>query len=131
MLEQVATSSGINFKTECDDIDKLFTPEDEVTFYRIVQECVSNIVKHSKAKNAQVFIKKVENQISVKISDDGIGFVSNDEEFTEKRVGFGLKGIEERVRMLSGKLEIQSKNDVGTAILINFQTKQKIGRAHV
>ena len=96
-----------------------------MTFYRITQECVSNIVKHSRAKNAQVFIKKVENQISVKISDDGIGFVSNDEEFTEKRVGFGLKGIEERVRMLNGKLEIQSKNDVGTTILIDLQTKQK------
>lgn len=125
MLEQVATSSGINFKTKIDDIDKLFTPEDEVIFYRIVQECVSNIVKHSNAKNAAVLIKNVEGGITLKISDDGNGFVNDEKSSNKSQSGFGLKGIEERVKMLGGEIDLQTQKSLGTTISVNFKERAK------
>ena len=124
MLEQVATSSSINFKTKIDDIDKLFASEDEVIFYRIVQECVSNIVKHSNAKNAEVLIKNVEGGITLKISDDGNGFVNDEKSSNNVQSGFGLKGIEERVKMLGGEIDLQTQIGIGTTVLVNFNSKK-------
>lgn len=124
MLEQVSTSSGINFKTKIDNIDKIFVPEDEVIFYRILQECVSNIIKHSNAKNAEVLINNDESSITLKISDDGKGFSANEGDSNKVQSGFGLKGIEERVKMLNGKLEIQSAKSIGTTILANFNLEK-------
>lgn len=124
MLEQVSTSSGINFKTKIDDIDKIFVPEDEVIFYRILQECVSNIVKHSNTKNAEVLITKDKNSITLKISDDGIGFENEKNNSNNGHHGFGLKGIEERVKMLNGEIAILAQRNSGTTILVNLILKK-------
>ena len=124
MLEQVSTSSGINFKTKIDDIDKIFIAEDEVIFYRILQECVSNIIKHSNAKNAEVLINNDESSITLKISDDGKGFTTEENDLIKAQSGFGLKGIEERVKMLNGKIEIQSLKNIGTTVSVNFKLKK-------
>lgn len=120
MLEQVSTSSGIKFKTRIDEIDKLFAPDDEVIFYRILQECVSNIIKHSEAKNASVLIIKDKSSINLKISDDGKGFVNDKNSSSNGHFSFGLKGIEERVKMLNGEFEIQTQKNSGTTVLVNF-----------
>ena len=124
MLEHVSASSGIKFRSDCDDIDKLFAPDDEVIFYRILQECVSNIVKHSQARNAEVLIIKEKSSITLKISDDGKGFVVGEKDAAAGHNGFGLKGIEERVKMLNGKIEIHSRENAGTTITVNFTLKK-------
>ncbi|HRH42425.1 MAG TPA: two-component regulator propeller domain-containing protein [Pyrinomonadaceae bacterium] len=125
MLEQVSISSGIKFKTRIDEIDKLFAPDDEVIFYRILQECVSNIIKHSEAKNADVLIIKDKSSINLKISDDGKGFVNDKNNSSNGHFGFGLKGIEERVKMLNGEFEIQTQKNSGTTVLVNFILKNE------
>ena len=122
MIEQVATSSGINFETHADDLDQLFSPEDEVTFFRIIQESVSNIVKHSKAQNANVTINRLDNSVTIKISDDGDGFTPGNTlaKSDSGNGGFGLTGIAERAGMLGGVFSIQSAPGDGTTILIKI-----------
>jgi signal transduction histidine kinase len=121
MVEQVAASSGIDFQFECDDIDNLFPPEDEVTFYRMIQEGVSNIVKHSQAKHARVEIKRAASRVEVKISDNGVGFVTAPQPQPDTRGGFGLTGLSERVRMLGGSVSIQSASETGTTVRLNIE----------
>jgi signal transduction histidine kinase len=128
MVEQVAASSGIDFQVECDDLENALSPEDEVTFYRMIQECVSNVVKHSQAKRAAVRIKRRANEIEAEISDNGRGFVAETQPHSDKAGGFGLKGLSERVRMLSGTHQVQSGLGKGTTISLRVETERRKGR---
>ncbi|MGH7176570.1 MAG: ligand-binding sensor domain-containing protein, partial [Tepidisphaeraceae bacterium] len=74
MLEQLAAASGISFMIEVAPLDKVFSPEAEVIFYRVVQECANNIVKHSRATEATVLIEREARAVHVTIEDNGRGF---------------------------------------------------------
>ncbi len=96
------------------DIDNI-SMEDGITaisVYHIVNEACQNIMKHSKAAKVFVFVKKNVDKINISISDNGVGFNS-------KKIGnhFGLSFMRERVKLLSGEIEIIS-NDKGTSIHI-------------
>lgn len=119
MIEQIESASGINFTLEYDKIDHLFSKDDEVTFYRVIQEYVNNIVKHSEAENAYLSIRNGSNRIKVKISDDGKGFNLPDEKL--EKIGFGLTGIEERLNMIGGIQSIESELGKGTAVDLEFE----------
>jgi signal transduction histidine kinase len=128
MVEQVATSSGIDFQVECDDLDNIFSPDDEVTFYRLIQECVSNIVKHSQAQYASVQIKRGAEGLEAEISDNGKGFAPETQPQPDNVSGFGLKGISERARMLGGNVSIRSMAGEGTRIFVSIKTEGESGR---
>jgi len=125
MAEQVAASSGIDFTIECDEVDNLLSPEDEVTFYRMIQEGVSNIVKHSQAERGSVKIRRGAEGIEAKISDNGRGFVPDGQLQPDKRAGFGLTGLYERVRMLGGTHEVKSILGAGTTVVIRIGVAEK------
>ena len=120
MLEKVAAASNINFETEIGEIDNLFSYESEITIYRIVQECVNNIVKHSSATEARVRIEKKDHELHLTIEDNGRGFALEPTAGKMKSRGLGLTGIAERVRMLGGTHSIQSSPGQGTRIQISF-----------
>jgi signal transduction histidine kinase len=127
MLRKVASASGIHFSVELDPVDGLFSKEDEITFYRILQECVNNLVKHAQATTATVTIRREEQAIAVTIEDDGKGFSVDAPPAVSGKKGFGLTGIAERVRMLGGQQTIRSTEGHGTvvSIMIPFdQTKR-------
>jgi len=128
MAEQVAASSGIDFQVECDELQNILSPEDEVTFYRMIQECVSNVVKHSRAERAAVRIKRSADEIEAEISDNGRGFVTETQPHADKAGGFGLKGLSERVRMLGGRHMVQSALGKGTTISVRIGTVRQKGR---
>ncbi len=106
----------IEFKEDIDSIDGLFSENVDINVYRIVQECINNIIKHSEATNGTVTIKHLENRVKIMIADNGRGF---DLENTKaKHSGFGLNGLQERVELLDGSFEIDSRPGDGTTILI-------------
>ena len=114
----------IHATAEIDSIDELLTDEAQINIYRIVQECVNNIIKHSKATEAMLFIKSEADEITLLIQDNGRGFpvqkpVENPNEV--KRGGFGLIGIAERVKMLGGNYTIDSTPENGTSIRIKLK----------
>lgn len=79
------------------------TPEIESTAYRIVQEGLTNVVKHAGARHAQVRVEEVEDRLHVAVRDDGRGF-----EPSAPGGGFGLTGMRERVEMLGGTIAFES-----------------------
>jgi len=86
-----------------------------------VQESVNNIIKHSQATEADVKIKKEASELELRISDNGVGFTPG--VVSAAGVGFGLRGIEERVRMLGGERHIESAPGEGTTISIKIGLK--------
>ncbi len=78
--------------------------------YRVAQEALQNVARHSKASHATVGVRQVGDAVTLTVEDDGQGF-------DQKRTrGMGLVGIEERIRQLGGKLEILSELGKGTSI---------------
>jgi signal transduction histidine kinase len=82
----------------------------ETTIYRVVQESLTNVVKHARADSARVSISLGNGEITIEVEDNGIGFDS--EEVTR---GFGLAGMRERVLLAGGTLEVDSSGG-GTAV---------------
>lgn len=117
MLEKVAEPSNIRFTAEIDPIDRLLSADSEINLYRVIQESVNNIIKHSEATAAGVMIKRDSDSIRIVIKDDGKGFELQ-EILSKKDHGFGLTGIMERVRLLQGRESIQSAPGNGTTITI-------------
>ena len=107
-------SGVIAVESSIDDIDGIFSEGDEINIYRIVQESLNNVVKHSNASDAIVRIKHPESGFSISVEDNGKGF---DPE-TVSDGSFGLIGLRERSNLLGSKLKIDSRQSVGTTIKV-------------
>jgi signal transduction histidine kinase len=97
MIEKVAASTTIRLIPELVPLDDLFSKEAAITLYRVVQESLNNIVKHSQAGEARVSIDRESDAVTITISDNGRGFAPPRAE--AKAGGFGLAGMAERVRI--------------------------------
>jgi signal transduction histidine kinase/ligand-binding sensor domain-containing protein len=113
MIETAADSSEIQFATEIDNVDAVLPGQTEINFYRIVQECVNNILRHSQATQASIRIKHFTERLELRVDDNGCGFTPDD-----GHQGFGLAGIRERTQLLAGKLDLQSVTGRGTTVTI-------------
>lgn len=121
MLEQVTESSGISFDFEIADLEGAFSPEAEINFYRIVQECANNIVKHSGATGARVVISRNGPALDLTIHDNGKGFDTNAPAANGSgKSGFGLTGIAERARILGGVSAIESSPGSGATVRVRI-----------
>jgi len=102
---------------QIDDIDNAFNEEKRINFYRIIQEILSNIMKHSSAKKVKVVIKDLHNFVYCLIVDNGVGFDA-DKKLTEFTggTGMGMITLRERLRMMNAKFDICSRKGEGTKI---------------
>ena len=101
--------SEIHF--EC-DVEKLkFDEDEENAIYRVVQESMTNSVRHSHAKNVYITIKKKYSDIYISIKDDGIGC-------TDMKKGFGTRHIVERIKLLNGTVEFDGSDGFTTNVVI-------------
>jgi len=117
-IEGVTAGGSILFAVRVENIDGLFDKDAEIHVYRIVQEAVTNVVKHSTATESAVVIKKRGDVVSLSIRDNGRGFDPASVPSQTQYLGFGLTGIAERVRILGGKLSIESRPGEGTNLTI-------------
>jgi signal transduction histidine kinase len=85
-------------------------PEVETALYRIIQEALTNAVKHAEAERIGVLVEERDGGLHVRVSDDGAGF-----DPAAVHTGFGLKGMRERVALLGGELEVVA-SDEGTTV---------------
>ena len=102
LVENTKRVAGVNIKLDCDIINLKFDEDEEMAIYRIVQESLTNAIRHGKAKNIDVSIKKNYGSINLLICDDGIGCENI-------KAGFGLRHIRERVNMLKGQVNFSSE----------------------
>jgi signal transduction histidine kinase/ligand-binding sensor domain-containing protein len=122
MVETVNKASRTTFTSSIDDIDNAFTPEFQIGFYRITQECVSNILKHAEASEARVVVRRSGSRLHLLVTDNGKGLTAGSAYPELRKPGFGLISISERVQMFSGKLDIQSGPMKGVTINIDIDT---------
>jgi signal transduction histidine kinase len=107
---EMSRRGEIEVDVHAENVSEALPDPVKVCVYRIVQEAVNNVQRHAKAKNAVVELEQTSDAIRVKITDDGSGF-------DPKRArGMGLLGMEERVKRLGGKIEIDSRPGTGTTI---------------
>ena len=125
-VSRASANSTILFATRVEDIDGVFDKDSEIHVYRIVQEAINNVLKHSSATEATVVIKKrhsdaLINSVSISVRDNGRGFDAVDMRASQSNaLGYGLSGIAERARILGGHLAIDSQPDRGTSLTIEI-----------
>lgn len=113
LMLQVDEETDLFVSVMVDDIDALFTVEQSVNIYRFIQECVSNVLKHSQATTVEVNIEKKKKMIIIDVIDNGIGF---NVEQKEENLSLGLKTLNERIKILNGTLSIQSRSRKGSFV---------------
>jgi signal transduction histidine kinase len=126
MCGRVSHSSGIEFNCTIDALDDFFPKDLEISFYRIVQELMNNVVKHSGATEADVRIRRSGEGLRLSVWDNGNGF--DTDSLTAKRAeqsGFGLAGINERAKILGCKIVISSVPGEGTNVSLTFSAPEK------
>jgi signal transduction histidine kinase len=116
MVAKVSDSSSIRVSSELDELDGLLSIEVETSIYRIIQEGLNNIVKHADATQAQISVKRIGKELTIKVADNGKGF---SKPMTNRKIrGVGLTGIAERVRMLGGSFALDSAPGRGTLLTL-------------
>jgi len=113
--------AGIRVVIKAPGVPLQFSPAVTTTLFRIVQEAVSNIVRHAGAGSVTIVLQPNEATVSLKIEDDGHGFdPGNASREAVELQRLGLLGIRERVERLGGKIQIESAPDKGTSLLVSI-----------
>ena len=93
--------------------DEQLSPEVATALYRIVQEALTNVVKHAQADAVSILLTRKNGRVGLVIEDDGRGF-----DPASPAEGFGLQGMRERVELLGGSLQIESRSGAGTTVAV-------------
>jgi signal transduction histidine kinase len=111
--------SEIEYENSFDDTN--INPDISIGLFRILQESLTNIAKHSDAKNIKINIGQIHDTVQLTVEDDGIGF---DTKAKKDQLTFGLIGIKERTSMLHGECTVFSKPATGTKIEVIIPLKK-------
>ncbi len=118
LVREAENNSDIFFDVSLEPIDDLLPIEHELNVYRIIQEALSNVLKHSHAEAAKLIIRKEVKHINVKVIDYGRGF-----DLTQQKnilTSLGMQTLKERTRISRGKIAISSEKGQGTIIDVSF-----------
>lgn len=107
--------TGISCTTEIEFDDNFLSPDMKTELFRIVQESLTNVMRHAQAKNTKVVLQEDNYKLHISISDDGKGFDTREQKNT-----LGLIGLRERVQVLNGTLQINSTTGNGTDVIITI-----------
>jgi len=119
LASEVAKHSGINVEVKTNGAERRVAPEAELVLFRIVQEALRNVWRHSQATSAQVIVEFHDTKTRMAIKDDGKGFARQSSMGDLTRAGkLGLAGMQERARLLGGSLTVESEPGKGTTVTI-------------
>jgi PAS domain S-box-containing protein len=122
-VQGLAERSGLDIDLKIAEHFERLAPEMELVIFRLVQECLTNIHRHSGSKTALIRVTREPDKIHVEVQDQGKGM--SQERFAEVQfqgIGVGIRGMRERVRQLHGELTIES-NALGTRIFATLPAK--------
>ncbi|MHB8484442.1 MAG: sensor histidine kinase, partial [Candidatus Acidiferrales bacterium] len=115
-VEGFASRSKIEVNLQMPPGFKRMEPAIELPLFRVLQECLTNIHRHSESKTATVKVEADERKVSLEVSDQGKGLPKRDATLgSGKRLGVGINGMRERLKDLGGTLELYSTNQ-GTTV---------------
>lgn len=113
LAESVATRNGLSLDLEMPARLENLSPDVEQNIYRVAQEALENVARHSQARNVKVQLTQINGAMELVISDDGRGFERENMDMVNQ---FGLQGMRERTELLGGKLAVESGPGRGTTI---------------
>jgi signal transduction histidine kinase len=114
LTEGFAEQTGIAVDLEAASVKERLPEEVETAIYRIVQESLTNVVKHAHAHRVTVLLARADAKIKVVIEDDGTGFAPE----RARSDGIGLIGMRERIQLLDGTLTVESSERSGTTVAV-------------
>jgi PAS domain S-box-containing protein len=124
LTEQVHEQHGLDYEFENDNHFKPVNDEIRIFLFMAVRELIVNVAKHAHARKLKVTVRKIENNISIHVVDDGVGFNAAKMNFyLDENKGFGLFSIRERLHHLGGQVDIRSQKGRGTRIVLNAPLK--------
>ena len=113
LAQRTAAGNGLEIEVDVElPADRRLGAEVETTVYRVVQESLTNVVKHARAASVQLTVRCEGREVEVRVADDGIGFDPED----GSGAGFGLAGMHERVELAGGQLNIAPGAEAGTVV---------------
>jgi signal transduction histidine kinase len=113
------TYVDIHMMQEC-DIDDASVPQHiAAPMFRIAQEALTNIAKHSCARNALVSLRRSNNTVAIEVRDDGVGFDTDRADSSSQRLG--IVGMRERAALSGGRFYLTSEPDIGTQIMAEWE----------
>jgi signal transduction histidine kinase len=112
---------GIQVDFAHENISREINPDVALCIFRIVQEALRNVKKHSGANRAEVRLRGEDDQLYLSVSDAGIGF---DKQQRPNRAGIGIRSMEERLRLVGGRIDIVSRRNRGTTLKVYLPCKE-------
>jgi signal transduction histidine kinase len=114
-------SSDIEIDINVESIGRFFPVEKQRHLYRLLQESLNNVVKHAHATRIQIQAGQMEDDVILAVHDNGSGFdVDVVSQYTGKTRGIGLQSMDERAKLMDGKMKINSRPGMGTSIIFTL-----------
>jgi signal transduction histidine kinase len=126
LIDRTATTAGLEIDLTMDlayeqeRTDTRHPPELESTLYRLVQEALTNVVKHAAASRVTVAVIEDDTTVELTVTDDGAGFQTD-----ASSNGFGLIGMRERTALLGGNLDFSSEHGTGTTVTVRLPVQRR------
>jgi len=114
--QTVKESGALDVQVETRLGSERLLPEVETAVYRIVQEALTNVVKHASAERVSIVVTRMPEKLMVIIEDDGLGFDPG----AGPGEGLGLLGMRERVKLLDGSLTVDAQHGSGTTLAVEL-----------
>jgi signal transduction histidine kinase len=119
-LREFQTRTGIRFTLVSSDENIKLHPSVSTALFRILQEAITNTARHSKATTLNIAISNSNGSITMNIKDNGVGLTNGE---LDKSHSLGILGMQERARILHGKVEILQVQEGGTEVIVNIPIK--------
>lgn len=117
LVNSISRKDGLQISIQDFGLDERLDNHIEITIFRIIQELITNVIKHAKASEINISLTNHDQNLTIIIEDNGCGF---DPKMLPKKEGMGLSSIEKRVESLEGTFEIDSTIHQGTSIILNI-----------
>jgi signal transduction histidine kinase len=116
-LKEYSQRSGVLVHFERGAGDAPLTPDQKTTLFRVAQESLNNVAKHAQATEVDVSLRPVKNGIQLRVTDNGKGFAMDTQRSAVETRRLGLLGMQERVRLIKGRLLVRSAPGAGTTVV--------------
>jgi signal transduction histidine kinase len=111
--EEFEQQQGVQVQSTFNDVPRRVPPDSALCMFRVAQEALRNVKKHSGSDRAEVKLEWTGDALHLLVTDHGRGF---DPKISSPDAGIGIRSMEERLRLVGGKLELQSQPSQGTTI---------------
>ena len=121
LSRRIGESAEIRVSVEVGDLEEVALSDDaQILLFRVAQEALTNATRHGRAPTASVRASRTGDRIELEIRDDGQGFDPGQLESDPERLGIGLTGMRDRVRLFGGDLAIRSRPGRGTTVHVGI-----------